>query len=98
MVQVQTEEAGRTQYVPAGPQITILKRPDQAARARRSDQERNRQPTKTLKQVTRVFIFSVAVPPEKFARELGKVRTSGRDNNRVPASGLLLSHAVMLGN
>lgn len=50
MVRVQGEEAGRTQYVPAGPQITILKRPDQAGRERRGEQERSRQPTKTLQQ------------------------------------------------
>ena len=51
MVRVQGEEAGRTQYVPAGPQITILKRPDHASRERRADQERSRQPAKTLQQV-----------------------------------------------
>ncbi|XP_043242551.1 SUZ domain-containing protein 1-like [Amphibalanus amphitrite] len=50
MVRVQGDEAGRTQYVPAGPQITILKRPDQANRERRNEQERSRQPAKTLQQ------------------------------------------------
>jgi len=49
VVRVQGEEAGRTQYVPAGPQITILKRPD-AGNGARPTPERTRQPAKTLQQ------------------------------------------------